>query len=791
MIKNFFKTAWRGMIKNKFYSIINILGLTIGMTSAILILLWIHNEMSHDRFYEKTDRIYLANNRDKVNGEMFAWNNTPKPLGLAIKKDYPEVEDVVRLNEYAANFLLTVGDKHFSLHGEFADSDFLKMFSLPLLQGNAATALNSPNGIVLTQQLAIKLFGNEDAMGKTVRIDTADNFTVTAVLKDLPPNTRFNFEYVLPWSYSTKKGIDDNNWTNNNVLTYILLKPGTSQAAFDAKIKNITISHTANSADKSTTQVFTQRLNDTWLYEKQENGKYVGGRIERVKLFSIIAALILMIACINFMNLSTARSEKRGKEVGIRKVIGAQKKSLIAQFIAESIMLAFIAGVLSIIVVLFVLPAYDQLVGVKLFIDFSNPYYWLFVLLFILFTGLLAGLYPAFYLSSFKPIKVLKGTFKLSGSVVTPRKVLVVLQFTFAIILIIGTIIVEEQIKYAQNRDAGYSRDNLAFIIEFGDAHKNYELIKRGLLESGAATAVAQTSAPMTESWGDSWGFSWDGSTESDKKTDFNMFSADDDFAKAMKIKVLQGRGIDVNQYKTDSNACLLNEAAVKVMHLKNPIGTEIRSGNNKAHVVGVIKDFILGTPYEPVQQMIIVGPIFGGDVINFRVNPNPTFAANLQKAQDVFKKYNPQYPFNVRFYDHEYDLKFQGEKQTATLAGLFAGLTILISCLGLLGLATFVAEARIKEIGVRKVLGASVRGIVALLSKDFLKLVLISFLIASPVAWIVMHNWLASYTYRVDISLWVFVIAGLLSATIAFMTVSFQAIKAAIANPVKSLRTE
>jgi len=791
MIKNFFKTAWRGMIKNKFYSIINILGLTIGMTSAILILLWIHNEMSHDRFYEKTDRIYLANNRDKVNGEMFAWNNTPKPLGLAIKKDYPEVEDVVRLNEYAANFLLTVGDKHFSLHGEFADSDFLKMFSLPLLQGNAATALNSPNGIVLTQQLAIKLFGNEDAMGKTVRIDTADNFTVTAVLKDLPPNTRFNFEYVLPWSYSTKKGIDDNNWTNNNVLTYILLKPGTSQAAFDAKIKNIIISHTANSADKSTTQVFTQRLNDTWLYEKQENGKYVGGRIERVKLFSIIAALILMIACINFMNLSTARSEKRGKEVGIRKVIGAQKKSLIAQFIAESIMLAFIAGVLSIIVVLFVLPAYDQLVGVKLFIDFSNPYYWLFAVLFILFTGLLAGLYPAFYLSSFKPIKVLKGTFKLSGSVVTPRKVLVVLQFTFAIILIIGTIIVEEQIKYAQNRDAGYSRDNLAFIIEFGDAHKNYELIKRGLLESGAATAVAQTSAPMTESWGDSWGFSWNGSTESDKKTDFNMFSADDDFAKAMKIKVLQGRGIDVNQYKTDSNACLLNEAAVKVMHLKNPIGTEIRSGNNKAHVVGVIKDFILGTPYEPVQQMIIVGPIFGGDVINFRVNPEPTFAANLQKAENVFKQYNPQYPFNVRFYDHEYDLKFQGEKQTATLAGLFAGLTILISCLGLLGLATFVAEARIKEIGVRKVLGASVRGIVALLSKDFLKLVLISFLIASPVAWIVMHNWLASYTYRVDISLWVFVIAGLLSATIAFMTVSFQAIKAAIANPVKSLRTE
>jgi len=791
MLKNYFKTTWRGLIRNKFYSTINILGLTIGMSSAILILLWIQNEMSHDRFYKKTDRIYLANNRDKINGEMTAWNNTSKPLGLAIKKDYPEVEDVVRLNEYAANFLLTAGDKHFSLHGEFADSDFLKMFSLPLLGGNPATALNNPNGIVLTQQLAIKLFGNEDAMGKIVRIDSADNFLVTGVLKDLPPNTRFNFEYVLPWAYSTKKGIDDQNWGNNNVLTYILLKQGASVAAFNAKIKNITIDHTKNSASPVTSEVFVQPLKDTWLYDKQENGKYVGGRIERVKMFSIIAALILIIACINFMNLSTARSEKRSKEVGIRKVVGAKKGSLILQFIAESISFAALAGILSVIIVLLVLPAYDGLVGVKLFIDFHNPYYWLFGVLFILFTGLLAGSYPAFYLASFKPIKVLKGTFKLSNKVVTPRKVLVVSQFAFAIILIICTIIIEEQIKYAQDRDAGYSRDNLAFQIEFGDAHKNYELIKRGLLESGAATAVAQTSAPMTESWGDSWGFSWQGSTEDDKKTDFNMFSADDDFAKTMKIKIIEGRGIDINAYKTDSNACLLNEAAVKVMRLKNPIGQVIRAGNQQVHIVGVIKDFMLGTPYEPVRQMIIVGPIFGADVINFRLNPKPSIAANLEKAQAVFKQYNPQYPFNVRFYDHEYDLKFQDEKQTATLAGLFAGLTILISCLGLFGLATYVAETRTKEIGVRKVLGASVQGIVALLSKDFLKLVLISFFIASPVAWFVMNKWLASYSYRINISLWVFVIAGLLSAAIAFITVSFQAIKAAVANPVDSLRSE
>ena len=791
MLTNYFKIMWRGLMKNKFYSTINILGLTIGMASAILILLWIQNEMSHDRFYEKTDRIYLASNRDKVSGKMLAWNTTPKPLGLALKRDYPEVEDVVRLNEYAANFLISTSDKHFSLHGEFADPGFLKMFSLPLLEGNANSSLDNPNSIILTQQLAIKLFGREDAVGKTIRVDSADYFTVTAVLKDLPSNSRFNFEYVLPWAYAVKKGMNDSSWGNNNILTYILLRPGASQAEFDRKIKNITIEHTKGSADAPTTQVFTQALKNTWLYDKEENGYYIGGRIERVKLFAVIAALILIIACINFMNLSTARSEKRSKEIGIRKVVGAQKKSLVIQFIGESISLAAIAGVLAIIIVQLALPAYNQLLDLKLFIDFHNPYYWLFAIAFILFTGLLAGIYPALYLSSFRPVKVLKGTFKSANKVITPRKVLVVLQFTFAITLIICTIIIENQIEYAQNRDAGYSRNNLAFIIEFGEAHKNYELIKRGLLQSGAATAVAQTSAPITESWGDSWGFTWNGSTEDDKKMDFIMYSADDDFSKAIGVKILQGRGINVNTFKTDSTACLLNEAAVKIMRLKNPVGQIIRAGSDSVHVVGVVKDFILGTPYEPVQQMIIVGPIFGGDVINFKVNPNPTIASNLQKAEAVFKQYNPQYPFNYRFYDHEYDLKFKDEKQTGKLAGLFAGLTIFISCLGLLGLATYIAQTRIKEIGVRKVLGASVQGIVALLSKDFLKLVVISFLVASPVAWFVMHKWLASYSYRVNISLWVFIMAGFVSAAIAFITVSFQAIKAAIANPVKSLRTE
>ncbi|HVY75354.1 MAG TPA: ABC transporter permease [Puia sp.] len=790
MFKNYFKIMWRGAIRNKFYSLINILGLTIGMASAMLILLWIQNELSHDRFYTKTDRIYLVNSRDKVSGEVSAWRNTSKPVGLALKKDYPEVEDVVRLNEYGANFLISAGEKHFSSHGEFADSGFLAMFSLPLLEGNPGSSLNSPNGIVLTKQLAVKLFGNQEAMGKTVRVDSVDYFTVTAVLKDLPSNSRFAFDYILPWSYATKKGFDDNNWSNTNVLTYVLLKPGASPAAFDSRIRNLIVDHTKN-GEKATIQIFTQALKDTWLYDKEENGNFVAGRIERVRLFAIIAALILLIACINFMNLSTARSEKRGKEVGIRKVVGARRKSLAFQFVGESICFAAMAGLLAVLLVQLVLPAYNQVLNTSLSINFYNPYYWLFAAGFVLFTGLLAGTYPAFYLSSFIPVKVLKGTFKSSNKTITPRKVLVVLQFTFAITLIICTVIVATQISYAQNRDSGYSRTNLAFLIEFGDAHKNYELIKDALIKKGAATNVTQTGSPITENWGSSWGFSWQGSNADDLETVFNLFSADEDFTKTMGTKIISGRGIDIKTFKTDSTACLLNETAVKTMRLKNPVGQNLSLGKNSLHVVGVVKDFILTTPYEPVEPMIIAGPAFSYGVINFKLNPNPSIAASMEKAEAVFKQYNPQYPFNIRFYDHEYDLKFQDEKQASTLVGLFAGLAIFISCLGLLGLATYIAETRTKEIGVRKVLGASVSGIVALLSKDFLRLVLIAFLIASPIAWIIMHHWLQSYSYRVNISFQVFIITGCLSALIAFITVSFHAIKAALANPVSSLRTE
>ena len=792
MFKVNFRISLRSLQKNKLYSFINVSGLAVGVATAILICLWIQNEVSHDRFHPNIDRLYLMNNRDKNNGGVYVYNLTVKPLGPAIQKDFPEVERVVRVNIGMANFLISHDDKHFSIQGAFADTGFFSVFNFPLLKGNPATALNNTQSILLTKPLAEKLFGDQDPIGKTVRIDSGDYVTVTGVLKDLPGNTDFHFEYLLPWSYYSKLNPNDNrNWGNNNTLTFVTLKPNVPVAEFNRKVAGIVIAH--SKAGQATNTIFAQPYKDAWLYSKVENGQYVAGRIEMVRMFSLIAVFILLIACINFTNLSTARSEKRAKEVGIRKVSGALRSSLIMQFISESILLAMVAGILAVVIVQLVLPGFNDVVGAKLSIDYGNPWYWILTLLFILLTGVMAGIYPAFYLSSFQPVKVLKGSFKPVNTLLTPRKVLVVLQFTFAIALIICTIIVQGQIRFAQNREAGYRRDNLAFVIMFGQLGKNYDLIKKELLSTGAATAVAQTGAPMTENWGSGNGFVWKESNNDDNKTNFNIFSADRDFSATMNLHILQGRNIDYDSYKTDSTAVLLNEAAVAEMRLKHPVGETIRSIYSplQLHVVGIVKNFILESPYDPVNPMIIAGPVFGYGVINFRISEHPSYGENLKKAEKVFLKYNPQYPFNVRFYDKEYVVKFADEQRIGTLVGLFAALTIFISCLGLFGLAAYMAESRIKEIGIRKVLGASVTDITGLLSKEFLRLVGISFVIASPVAWLVMHSWLASYRYRIAIEWWVFALTGLLSLFIALATVSFQAVRAALANPIRNLRTE
>ena len=788
MFKNYFKTALRSLLRNKGYSLLNIMGLAIGMASTILIILWLTNEVSMDRFYSNADRLYIMNNRDNFSGKLWSWRSTPKVLGPAIKQGYPEVEAMSRYNDN--NFLFTVGEKKITEYGGYVDSTFFNLFNFPIVYGNANGALSGVNKIVLTESFSKSLFGNDNPIGKTIKIDTSDIFAVSAVMKDLPANTAFRFKYLMPWTYLSKLNQDDQYWGNNSVTTFVLLKKNVSLSSFNSKVKDITITHTKGN-DNSTTQVFATPVKDMYLYDKSENGQFVAGNLITVRLFSAIAALILLIACINFMNLSTARSEKRAKEVGVRKVVGARKTALITQFMVESIIIAFVSFLIALLLVVIVLPFFNNLVGKQLSIPYYSIYFWCLALLFIVFTGVLAGSYPAFFLSSFSPVKVLKGTFKKANSKVNPRSVLVVIQFTFAIILIISTIIITKQIHYIQNRDRGYNQDALIFSNMSGSIPQNYPLIRQDLLSSGSVNSVTKTMSPITQQYSDGWGFSWPGSTQEDGKLDFTRFSSDADFVKTMGVKLLQGRDIDIYHYPTDSSSMLLTESAVKAMRLTNPIGSLVKGDGHDWRVVGVVKDFIIASPTENVSPMMILGPHSWYNTIHYRLNPARPVSDNLKTIEGVFKKYNSAYPFEYNFVDAAYAHKFVTIQRTSKLTTLFSALTIIISCLGLFGLAAYMAEARTKEIGVRKVLGASVSGIAALLSKDFLKLVLVALLIAIPIAWYSAHRWLLNFDYRISVPIWAFLLAGFLSIFIALLTVGFLSLRAAKANPTKSLRSE
>jgi putative ABC transport system permease protein len=786
MLRNYFKIAWRNLLKNKAFSFLNISGLAIGMASALLILLWVQNEISYDRFHQNKDRIFEAWNRGEFSGKLQCWDNTPKILGITLKKDYPEVEDVTRT--VGGWFVTIAGDKKFSSEYKIVDPSFLSMFSFPLKTGNPQTALNNVYSIVLTEKMAKKMFGQEDAMNKQIRIDS-NNFTVTGILKDLPTNTSFSFEYLLSWDIMKKLHADDGDWDNNSVNTYVQLKPQVSSAVFNNKIKNIS---RTNSKGLVKEEVFLYPLDKLHLYSRFENGKATGGLIDTVRLFIIIAAFILLIACINFMNLSTARSEKRAKEVGIRKVSGAYKSSLVIQFLGESMFIAIISGILGLIIAQVFLPSFDLLIGRNLSLPYLNPLFWLYSILFIFITGLLAGSYPAFFLSSFKPVSVLKGKFKNSQATVTPRRLLVILQFSFAIILIISTLAVVQQIRYAQNRETGYDRSQLVYHFTTGSLNKNYKMVKEELLQSGIATTVNRTSWPLTEIWSDTWDIGWQGKSPYDK-TDFDRFTTDQDLVKTAGLTLLEGRDMDLIKFPTDSTAALLNESAVKTMGFKKPIGQLVTDNGKTYHVIGIIKDFILRSPFEPISPMAIEGCAAntGLNVMNVKLVAGSDMQADMQKMEQILRKYNPEYPFEYHFVDEQYARKFEDTKRTATLSALFSGLTIIISCLGLFGLASFMAVQRTKEIGVRKVLGASVLNLWKLLSRDFFVLVMISICVAIPVSYYFMHQWLLQFEYRTTLSWWIFVSAGMGAIVITLLTVSYQCIRAALSNPVTSLRSE
>jgi putative ABC transport system permease protein len=785
MIKNYFKIAWRNLFRNRGFSLTNILGLTIGMTCAILILLWVQDERNYDKSQKNYKNIYqVMANRD-FNNQVFTDPNMVLPLAQSIENNVPQViHAVVTTHRHPAN--LTYGDKILKRDGYLVSEYFFDVFTVNFIKGNAAAAMKDPSSIVLTQSSAKALFGNEDPINKVVKIDNDHDAKVTAIVAELPANTTIRFDYIMPFNYSNEDVKHSmTEWTNSSWQVYVQTVPGANMTAVQKKINDIKYQHAPN--DKKISTYFTFPMSKWRLYSDFKDGKNTGGMIEYVRMFTIIAIIILLIACVNFMNLSTARSEKRAKEVGIRKTLGSGKNRLIMQFFFESIILAFISFALSILTVYLFLPSFNSLVDKQLTLPITQPGFWLGALVIILFTGIVAGSYPALYLSSFNPVKVLKGTFVAGKNTVLPRHVLIVIQFVISIVLISATIIVYQQIKLIKNRDMGYNPNNLITIPGSPDTQKNYDVIRQQLLQTGMINAVTRTMAPITEIWWKSPSPSWEGKP-ANMNIIFTGLTVDKDFAKTMGIKMI--KGTDFTGTPADTSYMLLNKAAVEAMGLKNPVGMKMHYGTDYT-VLGVTENVIQESPFKPVDPMMIYYDPANSDIISVRLNNGVQPQKALGSIETIFKKYNPAYTFEYQFVDKEFEKKFLNENLISKLSNIFAALAIFICCIGLAGLAAFTIEKRIREIGIRKVLGASIQQLLMLISKEFLKLVLIAFVIAVPLTWWFMYNWLQKYEYRVAISVWMFGIVGFLILSLTLIVISANTMSAAMRNPVKSLRTE
>lgn len=791
MIRNYLKIAWRNIVKGKVYSAINILGLATGMAVALLIGLWVNNEYSFDRFLPDYQQVYQVRRNFNSNGEMLNFTSTSLALGIALKNQIPEIEYVAESNGTSSHGLM-VGDKKIIMRGTGVGGDFLKMFEYPLLRGSAGSVLKDPYSIVLTQSAAKALFGTDDVINKMVRFDNTNNLKVTGILKDFPANSTFQVSYIMPFSYFeatnpyTMMDKKDGSFGNNGYEHYVKLKPGISYAQVAPKIKNIEKVQVNNSNAKNS-DVILQPLQDWHLYTDYRNGIASGGFIEYVRIFSVIGLLVLIIACINFINLTTARSEKRAREVGIRKAIGSHRKHLIFQFLTESVLITFIAFILCILFVQITLPFFNELTNRKITVPYNNPAFEAIMLSWVLMIGIIAGSRPAFYLSSFNPVKVLKGTIQVGRSATFSRKILVVMQFSCSIALIVSTIVIYRQIQYAKDRPTGYSIDKLLMTDNSADISKNYNALRDELVQSGIVESITTASSPATGIyWHNNLDY-WPGKN-ANETVEMGMIRTTASYFNTLGMKMLAGRNMQTN---ADTNNVVLNEAAVKRLRLKEPLNQQITINGYKLTIIGVVKDALMDSPFAPADPTTFVYNTNAQDNVIYRLSSNVKIQDAITKLTQIFGKYNPAYPYTYKFVDDEYNNKFSQEVLVGKLSGIFAGFAIFISCLGLFGLAAYVAEQRTKEIGVRKVLGASVSQIWFMLSKDFVLLVVISSIVATPIALYFIQNWLQKYNYRITIGPGIFMIAAIAAVSITLITISFQAIKAAIANPVKSLRSE
>jgi putative ABC transport system permease protein len=790
MFRNYLKTAWRNILKNKGYSALNVVGLAIGMGVALLIGLWVYNEYGYDRFLPDGDRLYQVRRNFNSNGDTLNFTSTSLRLASALRDEIPEIEYVAESN-FTQPHALKVGDKKLLLSGNTIGSDFLQMFQFPLLQGQAAVALKDPYSIVVTEATAKALFGSADAMGKMVRFDNQHDLRVTGILQNIPVSSTFRFDYLLPFAYldAIDSGIRaqrTGSFGNNGYQLFVKLKPHVSYAQVAPKIRGIEWRETKNT-NAMMSAVVLQPLHNWHLYGNYENGKEGAGFLQYVRLFILIGGLVLVIACINFVNLTTARSEKRAREVGVRKAIGSERKDLIFQFLIESTMLTAMAFGLAVIFVQLALPAFNALTGDQLSIPFSSAGFWGIMVACVFVVAIAAGSRPAFYLSSFQASKVLKGGLALGRSANWPRKVLVVLQFSCSIALIISTIIVYQQVEHARERPVGYAIDQLMFTNGNDDVLTSYTAIRNDLLEKHVVESMTTASSPATEVYGHSDIDQWPGKQPGETIEMGNMVVSAAYF-KTLGMTMREGRDF---QADADTNAVIFNETAIRRMRISNPLNQVITLNGLQLRIIGVVKDALAVSPFAPADPTMFLYYPRPQSILLYRLSPGISTEKALAAVGAVFNKYAPAYPYTYSFEDQEYAAKFKLEVLVGKLSGIFAGLAILISCLGLFGLAAYMAEQRTKEIGIRKVLGASVPGLWLLLSKDFIVLVAISCLIASPVAYLLLDHWLNQYTYRVGIGLGVFGIACGSALLITLATISFQAIKAAVANPARSLRSE
>ncbi len=799
MFRNYLKIAWRNLLKNKAYSTINIGGLALGMAVTLIIGLWVQDELSYNSFYPNKDKIAQVFQSQTFNGQTGTGPAIPRPLEKALREGYGDNFNHLIMASWTNDLYLKYGENSLSRPGNYMQREAPELLNLQIIKGEK-DGLREVNSIMLSESTATELFGSDNPIGKVVKVSNQYNLMVTSVYKDIPLNNSFNdTEYIIPWDQylASREWVRkaEDSWGNNSFQMFVEVAENVDLDKVSTIIKDVKKTLNEDSAEFNP-QLFLFPMKDWYLRSNFDDGKQVGGRIKYVWLFGIIGAFVLLLACINFMNLSTARSEKRAKEVGIRKSIGSQKGQIINQFLSESFLVVLFAYFIAVLIVLLALNGFNDLSKKAISFPWDSTAFWLTSIAFILITTLMAGSYPALYLSSFKPVDVLKGTFKAGKYAGLPRKILVVVQFTVSVAFIIGTVIVMQQINHAKNRPVGYDKEGLIQIPTMSqDFVGKYDLMRSEFIGSGAVAEMSTSSSPTTQIWSNRSGFTWEGKPDGFQE-DLAWTEVSSEYAKSLNLKIVEGRDFS-RDFASDSLGVLINETAKKYLGIIDPVGKFLKDDDDEdpnppLKIIGVVEDMIAQSPYEPVKQGVYVYDRFdNSSYYNLRLNPEKSAGQNLAVVERVFKEHFPDVPFQYEFIDDQYGEKFASEERIGTLSGIFTALAILISCLGLFGLTSFVAEQRTKEIGVRKVLGASVFNVWNMLSKDFLKLVIISCFIAIPISYYVMNGWLQDYPYHVIMEWWIFALAVIGALAITLLTVSFQAIKAANTNPVNSLRME